>query len=195
MKKLSKALLVFLLVIISNNLLIAQTNYTVKQVTSIKISGTSTLHDWDMTSSSAACNATFVLNASNQITNITAINFSTPVDNLKSGKSAMDKNAYKALNKDKYPNITFTLTPGTATVTPKAGGLYTVKCKGKLAIGGGVVETDLEADCKVNADKTITVTGSKKISMKDYGVKPPSFMMGAVKTGNDITLNFNLLMK
>jgi hypothetical protein len=37
------------------------------------------------------------------------------------------------------------------------------------------------ADCKVNADKTITVTGTRNIGMKNYGVKPPSFMMGAVK--------------
>jgi polyisoprenoid-binding protein YceI len=195
MKKLTQTLLVFLLATFSTSLIYAQANYALKGTPTIKISGTSTLHDWDMKSSSAICNATFVVNAANQITAVNAIYFSTPVDNLKSGKGAMDKNAYKALNKDKYPNITFALTPGTTTITPKAGGIYTVKCKGKLSIGGGIVETDLEADCKVNADKSITVTGGKKISMKDYGVKPPSFMMGAVKTGNDIVLDFNLSMK
>ncbi len=195
MKKLTHTILIFLMVILSNSFLQAQMNYALKGTPTIKISGTSTLHDWDMKSSTAICNASFVVNAANQITGLNAIYFSTPVDNLKSGKGAMDKNAYKALNKDKFPNITFALTPGTAIITSRPGGLFTVKCRGKLSIGGGVVETDLEADCKANADKSISVTGSKKISMKDYGVKPPTFMMGAIKTGNDIVLDFSLLMK
>lgn len=173
----------------------AQTNYTIKDKPSLSISGTSTLHDWDMSSSTATCNATFVLNAAAQITGVNAINFSMPVADLKSKHTAMDNNAYKALNKDKNPNITFVLTPGTVSIANAGGGNYTLKCRGKLSIAGSTVDTDLTANCKVNADKTITVTGSKNISMKDYGVKPPSFMMGAVKTGNDIVLKFNLTMK
>jgi polyisoprenoid-binding protein YceI len=184
-----------LLILTTFNISQAQTNYTIKDAPSIKINGTSTLHNWEMESSTATCNATFVLNASNQITGITAIHFSTPVEQLKSGKGAMDKNAYKALNKDKYPAITFELTPGTATITPKGGGVFTVKGYGKLSFGGGIRDIELLADCKVNADKTITVTGTRNIGMKDYGVKPPSFMMGAVKTGNEIVLNFSLNMK
>jgi hypothetical protein len=173
----------------------AQINYTIKDKPILTISGTSTLHDWDMQSSTATCNATFVLNAALQITGVNTINFSMPVADLKSKHTAMDNNAYKALGKDKNPNITFVLTPGTATFVNIGAGNYTLKCRGKLTIAGTAVDTDLTANCKVNADKTITVTGSKNISMKDYSVKPPSFMMGAVKTGNDIVLKFNLTMK
>ena len=30
--------------------------------------------------------------------------------------------------------------------------------------------------------------------MKDYDMQPPSFMLGAVKTGNDVVLNFDLVL-
>lgn len=194
-KSISRLMLACLLTLSVAITLNAQTNYTIKDKPSLSISGTSTLHDWDMSSSTATCNATFVLNAAAQITGVNAINFSMPVADLKSKHTAMDNNAYKALNKDKNPNITFVLTPGTVSIANAGGGNYTLKCRGKLSIAGSTVDTDLTANCKVNADKTITVTGSKNISMKDYGVKPPSFMMGAVKTGNDIVLKFNLTMK
>jgi len=173
----------------------AQVQYSLKDKASLVVSGTSTLHDWDMNSTTATCTATFILNAANHLTNVTAIQFSTPIAELKSKHSAMDKNAYKALNKDKAPNISFVLTAGTASIIDAGNGNYTLKCKGKLNIAGSSVETDLSANCKLNADKTITVTGSKNISMKDYNVTPPSFMMGAVKTGNDIVLKFNLTLK
>jgi len=46
----------------------------------------------------------------------------------------------------------------------------------------------------VNADNTITVSGEKKLAMTDYEMKPPSFMMGTVKTGNDVVLKYNITL-
>jgi len=31
--------------------------------------------------------------------------------------------------------------------------------------------------------------------MQQYNIAPPTFMLGAVKTGNDIVLTFNLTLK
>ncbi len=49
--------------------------------------------------------------------------------------------------------------------------------------------------CKPNADNTITVTGTQKISMKDFAIDPPTFMLGTIKTGNDITLSFTIVLR
>jgi hypothetical protein len=67
-----------------------------------------------------------------------------------------------------------------------------IKCKISLAIAGKTLDTDLNTEAKLNADNTITVTGDKKISMKEYDMSPPSFMLGTVKTGNDVNLKFNM---
>jgi len=32
----------------------------------------------------------------------------------------------------------------------------------------------------------------KKIKMSDYGIDPPSFMFGTVKTGDEMTVSFNV---
>ena len=62
------------------------------------------------------------------------------------------------------------------------------------SIAGTSIDAEITAHCKVNSDKSITVMGSRKISMKEYGMVPPSFMMGTIKTGNDVTLKFDLTL-
>ena len=105
----------------------------------------------------------------------------------------MDNNAYKALKTDKNPAITYTMT--SAKVTNGNGGDIIVQCKGKLTIAGATRDEEIIATVKPNADNTLTVSGSRTISMKDFSMKPPSFMMGTVKTGNDVTIKFSLILK
>lgn len=169
-----------------------QTTYTGTSA-DLVISGTSTLHDWDMKSAKINCTATFTFNNAGQIEELTNLSFSTPVNSLKSEHSGMDKNAYKALKSDKNPLITYTLT--SVTVTPATAGASTVKCSGKLTVAGATRTEEIVALCKLNADNTITVSGSRNISMKDFDMEPPTFMMGTIKTGNDIVLKFNLILK
>lgn len=168
----------------------AQVKYSNKNAANLTVSGTSTLHDWDMKTAQGACEAVFTLNASGAITAVSGLSFSTQAVSLKSGHDAMDKNAYKALKTDKNAAISFVA--GTAVVSALGGSDFLVKANGKLTIAGTTVDTEVSGTCKVNADKSISVMGSKKISMKDYGVTPPSFMLGTIKTGNDITLKFDL---
>jgi hypothetical protein len=157
------------------------------------VSGTSTLHDWTMKSGKAECTALLQVSPTGQITGISGLSFTTPVNALKSDHTSMDNNAYKALKTDKAPVITYTLT--SVSVTPASGGASTVTCVGKLTIAGATRDAQVVAVCKPNADNSISVTGSEKISMKDFSIDPPTFMLGTIKTGNDITLSFNLLLK
>ena len=168
----------------------AQVKYNSKNGLNLVVSGTSTLHDWDMKSSQGSFDASFNFNAAGAVTGISALSFTTPAAALKSGKDAMDKNAYKALKTDKNPNISFTAASATVSATNATD--FTVKAVGKLNIAGAPVDAEIVATGKINADKSITITGVKKISMKDFGMTPPSFMMGTIKTGNDVTLKFDL---
>ncbi len=167
----------------------AQVKYLSKGNLSIIVSGTSTLHDWDMKSNSGSFEGLFTLNANNAITAVSGVSFSTTAVSLKSGKGSMDKNAYKALKSDKAATITFSAT--NCTVTAIDANNFLIKSSGKLTLAGKTLDADMNATCKVNADKSINVMASKKISMKDYAMEPPSFMMGTIKTGNDVTLKFD----
>ncbi|HEV9038590.1 MAG TPA: YceI family protein [Puia sp.] len=160
----------------------------------LTINGTSTLHDWTMTSVKVQCDATFELTPTGQITAVRSISFSTPVNALKSEHSAMDNNAYKALKSDKDPQISFTAT--SVTIAPAPAGASQVTVTGKLNIAGATRDAQILAVCQPNlSDNTITVSGKENISMKDFSIVPPTFMLGTIKTGNDITLSFKLTLK
>lgn len=168
----------------------SQTRYR-SSTGALTVAGTSTLHDWKETSSKGSVNAVFTMSG-NKISDLALLVFTVPVTSLKSEHKTMDNNTYKALKANKHPEIAYTLS--SATVTPVNATTFTIKTKGKLTIAGTTRETDVDATAKVNADNSITVTGSKKLKMTDYGVTPPKVMM--IKTGNDLTISYNLrLMK
>ena len=106
----------------------------------------------------------------------------------------MDNNTYKALKTSKNPNITFVLISG--NVTPDGSNTYQLKGIGKLTIAGTTIQTDLVATLKYNpADKSFSCSGVKKFKMTLYGVKPPVIFMGTIKTGDEISISYNLNIK
>ena len=161
------------------------------QTVKIKLLGTSNVHDWDMNASAANSEAVFTLGANDKLTAINSLSFTLPAKNLKSEHKAMDNNTYKALNTDKNPNITFVLT--SAKVTPASGNNYDVAGHGRLTVAGTTREVNLTATTTYNpADKSFTVSGSKKMKMTDFKIQPVTALFGTIKTGDDITINYNI---
>lgn len=177
--------------------ILAQLNYTINasKANDMKLSGTSSLHDWDMTAHTFTGEAQFSFEKGNnkQLTSINSLSFSLPVKNLKSDNKGLDKNAYKALKTETHKNINYKLI--SAEVMPEKDSKFLIKTNGNLTIAGVTKEVLMDVYCIVNKDETISCSGSDKLKMSDFQVKPPSFMMGAMKTGNDITLDFTLVYK
>lgn len=163
-----------------------QANYRQSGTSTVMIAGTSTMHDWTMTSPGASYNATFEVNADGTPSKLTMVSFTLPAESVKSKEKAMDKNAYKSLNTDKYKDISFQLT--SSKITGK-----TITCTGNLTISGTTkpVEVDITYEAK---DNTLVCKGSKKIKMTDFKVEPPSFMFGTIKTGDEITVSFDVTL-
>lgn len=158
----------------------------------VTVAGTSTLHDWEMVSTKGQFEALVTIDKDNLA--FSGLTFVVPAESLKSGHDGMDKNTYKALNTQKNPNISFVLS--SSDVTPSGANTYQFKGIGKLTIAGTTVLTDITGTVKYNpADKTFTCVGTKKFKMTQYNVKPPTVMMGAIKTGDDISISYNLTIK
>ncbi len=167
----------------------SQSLYALTAGSSIKVSGTSNLHDWDMNATNFTCDGTLTVKGE-QVQGIDAFSFVLPVNNLKSKESLMDTRAYKAMKAEEFPKIAFKLTDA----TPVAG-QKTVKAVGTLTIAGVTNTVTLMAAYQVNADESVTYKVSKVIKMTEYKIKPPSFMLGALKTGDDLTIDIVLKMK
>ncbi|MEP7109114.1 MAG: YceI family protein [Ferruginibacter sp.] len=169
----------------------AQSKYHA-QALDVTVSGTSSLHDWEMKSNAGQFDA--LISVANDKVTFSGLSFNFPAESLKSGHGAMDKNTYKALNTQKNPNISFVLSSG--NVAAQGANTYLLKGMGKLTISGTTILTDLVVTLKYNpADKSFTCSGVKKFKMSEYGVKPPTVMMGAIKTGDAISISYNLTIK
>jgi polyisoprenoid-binding protein YceI len=188
-KPLLKTFGLFLSMLIMSAGLQAQTIYQ-SNAGKVTVKGTSTLHDWEMVSAKGQTKATFTLNE-NELTGITQLSFMVAAESLKSDKSGLDKNAYKALNTDKHKNIAFTMTNG--TVSSSGNNKYKISATGNLVINGVSKKVTLQAEGIFNpADQSIRVVGNTKFAMSSFSVKPPVLMMGTVKTGDDITIEFQV---
>jgi len=174
-----------------SGLLMAQASYHLAQSpnVSIKVLGSSNVHDWVMTSTAIESEGTFDLNGHQ----LHAFTLQLAFTSLKSDHASMDDRTYKAVNAKKFPDISYKLT--SAEVTPGGKGTYLIKTKGDLTIAGVTQPVSIDVTAVVNADNTITCSGSKKIQLTDYGIKPPTFMLGAMKVYNDLTIQFNLIYK
>jgi len=168
----------------------AQQVYT-SSATTVIVKGTSTLHDWDMTSSTGRTQASFSV-VNGEIKGISALTFTVGAETLKSSRSGLDKNAYKALDTKKHKEIAYKMTSGTVA---KSGSNYTVKTEGTLTVAGSSKPLSITATATLNADGSISVNGETKFAMTGYGVKPPTVMMGTIKTGDEITITYGAKLK
>jgi polyisoprenoid-binding protein YceI len=164
----------------------AQQPYKVSGTPAITITGTSTMHDWTMTSKQAIAQAQFEVDETGQLSKVNSILLTIPAESLKSGKGAMDKNAYNALKTDKNKDLKFQLTSATVNSS-------NIIAEGTLTIAGNSKPTELLVTGKPEANG-IRFQGSKKIKMTEFNVEPPSFMFGSVKTGDEITITFDVTL-
>lgn len=162
----------------------SQSNYKQAGESYITVAGTSTLHEWTMTTKEPQIQVALEM-VNGTLSLVKNLNVTVTCQTLKSAHAAMDKNAYSSLKTDKYKTIMFRL--ASATVQNN-----TIQCTGSLSIAGVTKTISFSSNFEVKPDGTVHVTGNVPIKMSDYQIEAPSFMFGTVKTGNDITVSFNL---
>lgn len=169
----------------------AQT-YTAKTY-KLSIRGTSTMHDWSSTATNVTVQGDFVIN-NGIIEKVTGGNVNVVTKSIKSDKNSglMDSRTHETLKADKNPNITYAVTK--VTGVPASGGEASVTVSGNLNIGGTSKPTDLTLKMKVLPNGDIEIKGTKKILMSNHGIKPPSFMLGALKVGDEVTLDIYVVL-
>ncbi len=164
----------------------AQIEYKLSK-SSVKMAGTSTLHDWtaDVTKVSGNGQLTFVNNA---LIAIKSLNITMTTNSIKSSKGeTMDNNMMKQLKAKDNPTMTYSLTKVTS-ITQK-GGVYYLETEGKLTIAGTTKTVNLSVTGTVSGNQ-ITFKGTKKLKMTDFKVEPPVLFLGTLKTDDNVTITF-----
>ena len=69
------------------------------------------------------------------------------------------------------------------------------KLNGKLSIAGKENPIALNGTVSQDASGQLRLKGSKQLNMTEFGVKPPSLMMGAMKVGEAVTVHYDMVVK
>ncbi len=156
-------------------------------ISTLKVEGTSNIHDWEILAEKQQGNLVAEVE-DGKLTKIQQLDFKVTAESLKSGKSSMDKNTYKALNTSKHKNITFKLTKVNRIDCPATNSCK-VAATGNLTIAGNTKTINMDFDVKLYGTKII-LAGSKTLKMTDYGVEPPKAMFGTITTGDEVVIKF-----
>jgi polyisoprenoid-binding protein YceI len=174
---------VFFLFLILTYTAKSQIVFKVDPVSKMIITGTSTLHDWTSEVTMTKGTASFIADQG-KITGISRLSLEIPIESIKNDKSLMNTKTYEALRSDEFPVIRFNM----VKLVKFSGNSMTAS--GTLTIAGKSREIELFVDLLKTADDKIIVRGEKSLKMSDFGVEPPTALMGTIKTGDEITVKF-----
>lgn len=164
----------------------AQSTLKLQANPELAVSGTSSLHDWEMPSEEAS-GKMIAETASGKLKTIESIEVVMPAESIKSGKSGMDKKAYDALNTKKHKSIIFKLNKAS-----KSGDNWILE--GTFQIAGVTKNVKINAK-ETSNNGTYGLSGAHEFKLTDYDITPPKALMGTIKTGDEVKISFDVNFK
>jgi polyisoprenoid-binding protein YceI len=162
----------------------------------LTVEGTSSLHAWhcktDKINAYVDVDPGYTKDLTKLARPIAAVKVNIVVKTLTCGNAQMDRNMYNTLKADENQLIKYTLSgydilDGTASPTS-----FAAKTTGTLAIAGQTKTIDMKISAERLGDGKAVAQGEQRLLLTDFGIKPPSFMFGTLKVGNEIKVKFNL---
>ena len=164
----------------------------------LSISGTSSLHDFTCKTQKMNVYVDVDPNYTKDLTKISnpivSVQVNIPVRNLKCDNGKIDENMYKTLKADKNAVITYILSGYDILAGSASANGFAAKTKGTLTVAGQKHGVDMRVNARSLGAGKATAEGEHAVLMTDFGIKPPSFMLGTLKVGNEIKIKFNIKM-
>ncbi len=123
---------------------------------------------------------------------IASVKINIVIRSLTCGNGQMDKNMYSTLDADKNPIIKYSMSGYDILNGSTSPTAFSAKTTGTLTISGKEKTIAMKINAERLSDGKATAKGEQVVLMTDFGIKPPSFMFGSLKVGNEITVKFNL---
>lgn len=118
---------------------------------------------------------------------VNAFEVTVPAKTLTSPREGLDKNMHKALLVAEHPEIGFRL----LRIEPAANG--SARAVGVLRVAG----VEREVTFSITSERkgaTLAVQGTLQLLMTDFGIKPPTAMLGMLKTDPKVTVKFETVL-
>jgi len=114
-----------------------------------------------------------------------------PVSKLECKNGTMNEHMGKALKTKEFTSIRFTMT----SYDVAKGSAVTGTLQGTLQLAGKTMPVSVPVTFGTAADGAMRVTGKVPVKMTDWDVKPPTLMLGSIKVGPVVTVNFDLMLQ
>ncbi|HPT11265.1 MAG TPA: YceI family protein [Bacteroidales bacterium] len=154
----------------------------------IVISGTSNLHEWEEKLEKFDISMQIQPRGTN-IGSIKNVSFSSKSAAVKSDNSIMTGKTHDALQVEKNPDIIFRSSE--ASVPDSQGSSIKGTLVGDIILNGVTRQIAISYTGVISGDR-LEISGSQELNMTDYNIKPPTALMGTLKTGNKVTVTFSL---
>jgi polyisoprenoid-binding protein YceI len=151
------------------------------------VDGTSNQSDWTVHAEELEGSITL------QGDGVTQVRIEVPSGKMASKRSTiMDRLMHTALKAPQHPTIEFILS-NPARSSSVSGESFSLDTKGRLSIAGQTRDIEMKVSGERLANGHIRFTGSYPLSMSDYGIAPPTAMFGALRTGSDVVVHFDIV--
>jgi len=158
------------------------------KLSSMTILGTTNVHNFEINVSPIS--GELVINSAKKVESLAVI---VPVKSLKSKESLMNTKTYEAFNEPKNPTISFKLIE--ANDLQVNANDVSVTVTGNLTMAGTTKKITFKTTGKSSKPGVYDFKGSLALKMSEYGMKPPTAMLGMMKVGDAVTLKFNVVME
>lgn len=191
MKLLPTALLIlFLMLPVLVNAQDNKQTLTFTPESSITVDGTSNRDNWTVTARTFEGYVTMNSNEDAPVAEEAQLNI-TVQDMTGGSSSIMDRLMRNALKASQHPEIEYVLSNMEAQNSN--GDTIVYQTTGDLTLAGVTQTIEMEIEGTKLANGSYQFTGSYPLNMTDYDMDAPTAMFGALVTGDDVTIHFDLI--
>ncbi|HEX8694275.1 MAG TPA: YceI family protein [Longimicrobium sp.] len=152
------------------------------------VSGTSTVRAWRCESAQVEGTARASTTTLSELKSVPGAELSIPVAALDCRNNTMNGHMRTALKAAENPQIRLRA----SSIEVSADGA--AKIVGQLTIAGSTQPVTIDGTV-ASEDGQLRVRGTRQLDMTQFGVRPPSLMMGTMKVRPAVTVGFDVVLK
>jgi len=123
---------------------------------------------------------------------VSTVEVTVPAEKLDCRNGTMNEHMRKALKAKEFPTVVFRAASYDLARTTDS---VAVTLNGSLTLGGVEKPITVQAVAKAGANGTLVVSGTREVRMTEFGLKPPSLMLGTMKVDEKLTVGFEVVLK
>lgn len=178
----------------------SQLTYVPDQLSRLWIEGRSNINEFECQANQYFAEATLIddndpIEFLQQIDERVFMQVEIRVDGFECGRSRMNQDLQKALKSSEFPEITFTFNNATILALPEDNSdnnEFEIEVHGSLTVAGNTRDIHFTTKAYFVETYLIRAIGKTTIRMSDFGVEPPTALMGLIKAEDELTVNFDL---